>query len=162
MINMVVAYERNRGIGRGGALPWGHALKRDLKMYKELTRGGSVIMGRTTFESLGKPFTERENIVISRTHFVHDGVISVDSIAQALEVASKQPFIIGGGTIYELGLPYADRVYATEIDAQLEADTFFPELDERSWHEVSRVRNDTRQTGEPYTYDFVVYERNRA
>lgn len=158
MTNILVAYDQQRGIGANNKLLWGRSLPGDLEMFKQLTLGTSIIMGRKTFESIGRPLPKRENIVISRNPNLDiEGAICVNSLAAAISAASKEVFIIGGGQIYKEALPQTDTIYATEVHADFpEADTFFPDLPDE-WIEAYRVHN----TQDAYDYDFVQYKRNQ-
>ena len=110
-LSIVVAYDRQRGIGVGGALPWGRSLPADLAHFKQLTTGGSIIMGRTTFESIGsRPLPQRENIVISRTPTQVHGVLTAASLEAAVALSRYQPWIIGGGQLYRYALPYVTTI----------------------------------------------------
>jgi dihydrofolate reductase len=139
IISLVVAVSRNGVIGRAGGLPW--HLSSDLKMFKALTFGKPVIMGRKTWESLPrKPLPGRTNIVITRqSGFVADGANVVASIKAAISQAgsAEEIAVIGGGEIYHLFLPLADRIYLTEVDLEVDGDTFFPKLDRTLWTETS-------------------------
>lgn len=141
-LTIVVAMSSNRVIGRGNALPW--RLSDDLKWFKKNTLGKPVIMGRKTFESIGKALPERDNIVITRNvQFQHDEVtVSHDledavAIAEAfaLERQAREICIIGGGEIYRQALPLVQRLYVTEVAAEIEGDTFFPSLNREEWDE---------------------------
>jgi len=127
---IIVAYDTNRAIGRGGDLPWGRSLPADLVQFKRLTRGGNVIMGRKTFESIGShPLPERENIVISSRPTGVKGVLTAVNLPSALALSRYSTFIIGGAQVYSsaLEIPAIDTIYATEVDAAFsDADTFFP------------------------------------
>jgi dihydrofolate reductase len=129
-ISMIAAMGKNRELGKGNDLLW--KIPADLKRFKEVTKGHSIIMGRKTYESIGRPLPDRTNIVITRDrNWAADGVFPVVSMEEALELTRVKPgkeevFIIGGGQIYELGLPYADKLYLTLIDASKDADCFFP------------------------------------
>lgn len=162
MTNILVAYDQNRAIGANNDLPWGRSLPGDLEMFKKLTMGTSVIMGRKTFESLPpkfRPLPGRENIVLSRNPNLDiEGVICVNSLAAAISAASKEVFVIGGGQIYQEALPVTDTIYATEVQATFpEADTFFPAISDDEWLETYRVHN----TQDAHNYDFVQYKRNQ-
>lgn len=161
MTNILVAYDQNRAIGADNDLPWGRGLPGDLAMFKRLTLGTSVVMGRKTFESIGRPLPKRENIVISRNpHIDIAGVICVKSLASAIDVASNEVFVIGGAQIYKEALPVTDVVYATEVHAVFpEADTFFPDMDPEDWREASRIHNTSENSSDTYDYDFARYER---
>lgn len=158
-VSILVAYDRNRAIGHGNKLPW--HLPEDLKRFKALTMGHHIVMGRKTFESIGKPLPGRTNVVITRElGYLAEGSIVVDSLERALEVAKddSEIFILGGAQIFLQMLPFCDRIYATEIDAAFDADTYFPEFDTASWTETSREHR-ADDTGNPHPFDFVVYDR---
>ncbi len=139
-VEMVVAIARNGIIGRDGDMPW--RLSTDLKRFKSITFGCPVIMGRKTFQSIGKPLPGRSNIVVTRdAGFTADGVYSAASPVAALDLArerarsdgTERVFIIGGGEIYRQLLPLADRLHVTFVDAEPEGDTRFPQIDETNW-----------------------------
>lgn len=159
---IVVAYDKNRAIGRNGDLPWGRSLPADLAQFKRLTKGGDVIMGRKTFESIGsRPLPKRENIVISSRPTGVKGVLTAVNLESALALARYKTFIIGGARVYDdaLNTPEIDTIYATEVDAVFpDADTFFPEIDMTTWQEVSRVHHPV-DTENKYDFDFVIYRR---
>ncbi|MDO5344032.1 MAG: dihydrofolate reductase [Candidatus Saccharibacteria bacterium] len=161
-IAIITAYGRDRAIGQGGDLPWGRALPADLAHFKHLTSGGCVIMGRKTFESIGrKPLPNRENIVISSTPTGAPKVLTALNLASALALARYDTFIIGGAQVYAdaLTCPDVTTLYATEVDAEFpEADTFFPPLDMSQWHEVSRQHHPANDAN-AYAFDFVEYRR---
>lgn len=162
MTAIIVAYDTNLAIGKHGDLPWGRALPGDLAHFRQLTRGGSVIMGRRTFESIGKkPLPERENIVISSRPTGVEKVLTAMDLESALALARYPAFIIGGAQVYAAALkhPDIDTIYATEIDASFpDADTFFPELDMAVWQETSRVHH-SADAENKYDFDFVTYQR---
>lgn len=162
---IIVAYDTNRAIGRGGDLPWGRSLPADLAHFKRLTRGGDVIMGRKTFESIGRrPLPERENIVISSRPTGVKGVLTAVNLSSALALSRYPTFIIGGAQVYgdALGVPKIDTIYATEVDATSpDADTFFPELDMTVWEETDRVHRPADEAN-VYALDFVIYRRKAA
>lgn len=159
---IIVAYDKNRAIGRGGDLPWGRNLPADLTHFKQLTRGGNVIMGRKTFESIGsRPLPDRENIIISSRPTGVKGVLTAVNLESALALARYKTFIIGGAQVYSdaLKIPTIDTIYATEVDAVFsDTDTFFPEIDMTTWQEVSRVHHPA-DTENKYDFDFVTYRR---
>lgn len=159
---IIVAYDKNRAIGRGGDLPWGRNLPADLVHFKQLTRGGNVIMGRKTFESIGsRPLPDRENIIISSRPTGVKGVLTAVNLESALALARYKTFIIGGAQVYgdALKIPTIDTIYATEVDAAFsDTDTFFPEIDMTTWQEVSRVHHPA-DTENKYDFDFVTYRR---
>ncbi len=134
MVSIIVAMGRNRVIGRDNSLIW--HLPADLKHFKETTMGKPIIMGRKTFESVGKPLPGRTNIVVTRRKgYSAQGCLAAGSVEQALELVAGEPevFIAGGGEIYRQSLPLADRMYITIIDHDFEGDTFFPEFSRKIW-----------------------------
>lgn len=159
---IIVAYDKNRAIGRGGDLPWGRSLPADLAHFKQLTRGGDIIMGRKTFESIGShPLPDRENIVFSSRPTGVKGVLTAVNLESALALARYKTFIIGGARVYDdaLNTPEIDTIYATEVDATFsDADTFFPELDMTAWEETDRTHHPADEAN-AYAFDFVIYQR---
>jgi dihydrofolate reductase len=165
---MIWAMAENRVIGRNNKLPW--HLPNDLKYFKRLTTGKPVIMGRKTFDSIGKPLPNRSNIVITRdTSFQADGVKVTHTIDDALALAEAQclvsgndeVIVMGGAEIYRLGLPKAHRLYITFVHAEVPGDAYFPEFDLTAFSEVSR--EDFAADGpNPYDYSFCVFDRNRT
>jgi dihydrofolate reductase len=156
-VTLIVAYARNRVIGRDNRLPW--QLPGDLAYFKRCTLGHAVVMGRKTWESLSRPLPGRLNVVISRDkHYVASGAIVVPDIEAALAIKSStdEIFIIGGAQLYAAMLPHADCILATEINAEVAGDTFFPVLPVGFWREISRQKQSPENN---YDYDFVVYER---
>ena len=149
---IIVAYDKNRAIGRHGDLPWGRSLPADLAQFKNLTKGGNVIMGRKTFESIGsRPLPERENIVISSRPTGVKGVLTAVNLESALALARYKTFIIGGAQVY------SDALNAPEIDT-IYTDTFLPELDMTIWQEMSRTHHPADDDN-AYAFDFVTYRR---
>lgn len=164
---LIWAMARNRTIGRNNALPW--YLPEDLKYFKRVTLGKPVIMGRKTWESIGRALPGRTNIVISRdAGFQAEGVRVVQSLEQALALAEKislidgaeEAVVIGGAQIYALALPHADRLYLTQVHADVEGDAHFPPLDLAPWHVVGR-EDFAAQGSNPYDYSFLILERER-
>ena len=161
-IAIVVAYDKNRGIGTGGDLPWGRSLPADLAHFKELTTGGAVVMGRKTYESIGgRPLPNRKNIVLSTGEVV--GAIGAKNFAQALQLASEEPnqdiFVIGGERVFAEALPEVDTIYATEVDYSFsDADVFFPQINVNQWEEISRTSQKANEQNK-YSLDFVEYRR---
>lgn len=137
IISLVAAVDSKNGIGLNGKMPWGH-IKEDMEFFRGLTTGSTVIMGRVTFESLGnKPLPNRKNIVISSTanvayYFKYDNLFYESSLENALLrlLNEEQIFIIGGESIYEKAIDYADRIFLTHIDKDYHCDRFFPNVDE--------------------------------
>jgi dihydrofolate reductase len=166
-LSMIVAAAQNRVIGRDNALPW--YLPNDLKYFKQTTLGKPIIMGRKTYESIGKPLPGRTNIVITRqTDYQPDGVKVVHSVAEARDLAEsvclidgqEEAMIMGGAEIYTLALPDADRLYLTEVHADVDGDAYFPEYDKTEWQEISR-EDFSAEGPNPYNYSFVVYDKKR-
>lgn len=160
MITLVAALDRNRAIGRDGAMPW--HLSDDLKRFKALTLGKPVLMGRKTALAIGSPLPGRSNLVLTRAGVApFDGQIVVHSLDDAVAHAgASELMVIGGGEIYALALPRATRMHLTEIDtATSDADTFFPAFDPGQWREVAREQHpiDARHS---LAFDFVDYERS--
>lgn len=164
-ISLVVAVGENGVIGRGGALPW--RLSGDLKYFKRVTLGRPVIMGRKTYESIGKPLPGRTNIVVSRQQgFEAPGCLVCQSFEAALEAARREAValradeicVIGGAGLYDTALAGADRIYLTEVHLAPEGDTFFPKLDKAQWREIQR---DLQKAGDrdDGAYDFVILDR---
>lgn len=167
-IALIVAMARNRVIGKDNAMPW--HLPEDLKYFKRCTLGKPVIMGRNTFESIGRPLPQRSNIIVSRSPgYRVEGASVVASIDAALALAAEQlravdsdkdsdVMIIGGAQIYAQTLPSAQRLYLTEVQAEPEGDAFFPEFERQAWREVAREDHAACDKN-PYPYSFVVLER---
>jgi dihydrofolate reductase len=138
-ISIVAAVGRNGVIGRGGALPW--RLSDDLKRFRRITSGKPVIMGRKTYDSIGKPLPDRCNIVVSRTAVALAGAQVARSVEDALqraedarqELGAEEICVIGGADIFRAALPSADRIYLTEVDADTEGDVYFPPIDPSEW-----------------------------
>jgi dihydrofolate reductase len=137
MIIMIAAVAENNALGKNNELVW--HLPNDFKRFKSLTTGHHIIMGRKTFESFPKPLPNRTHVVITRQKEYHpEGCIVVDSIEKAIAICPKNEtlFIIGGGEIYNLGLPYADKLEITRVHHSFEADAFFPEINPDNWQEI--------------------------
>lgn len=160
MVTIVVAMGKNHGIGKENQLLW--HLPKDLKHFKELTSGHPIIMGRKTYESIGKPLPNRTNIVISRKQdWFQEGILIVGSIKEAVKFAQKideNVFIIGGGNIYEQTLDFTDRIEVTMVDATLEADTFFPKIDENIWIKTDEIHHE-KDEQHAFDFTFQTYER---
>lgn len=157
-VSVIAALARNRAIGIENRLPW--RLPEDLAHFKALTLSHPILMGRKTFESLGRPLPGRTNIVITRNSgYRRDGCLAADSIAAALALCrdADEVFFIGGAELYGQALPLADRLYLTEIQAEVEGDAWFPDYDRTQWREVSRDRRTDEAAG--LDYHFVVYDR---
>jgi len=158
MISLIVAHDKNRVIGYNNQMPW--HLPGDLQYFKETTMGKPLIMGRKTFESIGRPLPGRRNIVITRNkEYHHEGIEVASSLEEALKLAGneKEIMVIGGEQIFKLALPIADRLYITQIYHEFKGDTYFPEYGDE-WKIVSA--SEKYETKEGYTYQYLVYERN--
>ena len=164
IVSAIAALSRNRVIGKNNDLPW--RLPDDMRFFMETTKGHHVVMGRKNYDSLHekfKPLPQRTNIVITRQEdFKAPGCVILHAVEPALDIAREnnetECFIIGGAEIYKLAMPYTTRLYLTEIDAHIDGDTFFPEVDMKQWKEISRKHHpaDDRHA---YAFDIVVYDR---
>jgi len=163
-LSIIVAAAENGVIGRNNALPW--HLSEDLQHFKRLTLGKPILMGRKTFESIGRPLPGRTNIVISTNpDYQPDGVRVVGSLPDALALAesialidgAEELMVIGGAQIYAEALTRAQRLYLTRVHAEVEGDAFLPAIDWSQWHEIARERH-AAVPPNPYDYSFVVYE----
>ncbi len=165
MLSLIVAAAENGIIGRANQLPW--HLPADLKHFRALTIGKPIVMGRRTFESIGKPLPGRFNIVISRQTGLDLGDVSVaGTVKEALRIGREaaaadgvdEILVIGGAEIYQQALPRADRIYLTEVHAEVAGDTYFPTVDWSQWREIERERQGSDDAGQP-AYSFVVFDR---
>lgn len=162
MLSLIVAASENNVIGRAGGMPW--RLPADLKHFKRTTMGKPLIMGRRTFETIGRALPGRRNIVVTRRGGIDaEGIETASDLDAALARAGDGPeiMLMGGGTLYRAALERADRIYLTRIHARIEGDTFFPELSERDWRTVSCEK---RPADEKNAHDmsFIVLERIRS
>jgi dihydrofolate reductase len=160
-VSLIVAVSGNGVIGRDGGLPW--RLSADLKHFKGTTMGHHLIIGRRTWDEVGKPLPGRTMVVVTRSRDLQaEGATIVHSLDEALEVARNddEPFIGGGAHIYRMALEndVVDRVYLTRVHAEIEGDTFFPDLDVDEWELVSEERHEGDEKNE-FPYSFLVYER---
>jgi dihydrofolate reductase len=158
-ITLVAAVAKNGVIGRDGDLPW--RLPDDLKAFKRLTLGKPVVMGRKTWESIGRPLPGRHNVVMTRSEgFAAPGASVVSSVQQALELLTdhEEIMVIGGGAIYRQFLGRASRIYLTEVDAEVDGDVTFPELDAAEWEETSREHH---PADERHAYGFTLVRLDR-
>lgn len=163
---LIVAQARNRVIGDQNRLPW--YLPEDLRYFKQVTLGKPVIMGRKTYESIGKPLPGRTNIVITRDpSWQAEGVKLASSLDDAVEIAraqaevdgAEEAVVMGGAQIYAQSLGLVDRLYLTEVEAEPEGDAFFPQIDFTHWVELGRESFPAGDTPGRYAYSFVVYDR---
>ncbi|MGI8978746.1 MAG: dihydrofolate reductase [Pirellulaceae bacterium] len=172
-LSIIVAMDRNRVIGRGGTLPW--RLSADLKRFKALTMGHHLIMGRKTFESIGRALPGRTSIVITHNEglvlkdklalgqMAGEGIIIQSSLVRAIKLAASdsEVFVIGGAQIYALALPRADRLYVTHVEAEVEGDTFFPSHDWNEWRQVEETDH-AADTKNEFPHHFCIYDRITA
>lgn len=162
-VSIIVAKAANNAIGINNGLPW--HLPSDLRHFKRTTLGHHVIMGRKTFESLGKPLPGRVHFVISRNtgYSVPEGHFVFPSIEAALKAAEskqlKNVFILGGAEIYRQALPFVDEMIITEVHASPVADAYFPNFDEEEWEETDRKKINKDETNDEYSLDFVTYKK---
>ncbi|WP_026906511.1 dihydrofolate reductase [Paucisalibacillus globulus] len=161
MISLLFAMDRNRVIGANNDLPW--HLPNDLKFFKEMTTGNTIIMGRKTFDSIGRALPNRRNVVLSRKEIeLPSGVELIHEVDTILNWNKQYPdeelFVIGGGGVFEQILPHADRMYITLIDEEFEGDVFFPDFSLEYWKEVSREKGIENEKN-PYDYYFSQYNR---
>ena len=159
MISIIVAASTNNVIGVQGELPW--KISDDLKRFKELTMGKPIVMGRLTWESIGRPLPGRQNIVITRQpDFSADGCDVVASPVAALDAAgdAEEIMIIGGGQIYDLFLPKAGRLHFTRVHTEIEGDAFFPAIDANSW-ELVDIEAFAASEANEFAFEFRTYER---
>ena len=156
-LTIVVAVDAQHGMGVDNKLPW--HLPEDLAHFKRLTTGHPIIMGRKTFDSIGRPLPNRRNIVVTRNaDWRHDGVDAVTSLADAIALAGEQDAcIIGGAQIFKESMHLADRLEITEIDHTFNCDTFFPPLPPGEWIETAREKHHSDANG--YDYSFVTYSK---
>jgi len=157
-ISITVAMDKNGLIGKNNALPW--CLPEDLSYFRRITLGKIIVMGRKTFESIGKPLDERENVILTRDkNYYADECIVVNSFEEVINrYKEEEIFVIGGSEIYRQFLPIARRLYITKIEYEFQGDTFFPTIDYSQWKEISRKKG-IRNMDNPYNYYFYVYER---
>lgn len=161
-VSLVAAMSENRVIGKGGGLPW--HLPDDMRHFKRLTVDHTVIMGRKTFEEIRHPLDNRRNVVISRKpDFRPHGVTVVPSLREgiALGATEEEVFVIGGGEIYRLALPLADRIYLTLVHAEVEGDTFFPPFEAGEWALVAEEHH-PRDERHAHAFSIRTYHRLRT
>jgi dihydrofolate reductase len=161
-LSLIVAAAKNGVIGRNNQLPW--HLPQDLKYFKSVTLGKPIIMGRKTFESIGRPLPGRTNIVVSRQDdWRFDGVLSAKNVSEAINIAHEKNYnaeeimVIGGAEIYRHALPLANKIYLTRINENVEGDAYFAELPSDEWKLISETAGDTEAK---ISHSFLVFERN--
>ena len=161
-IALIAAVARNGVIGLHGRLPW--RLPDDLKRFRALTTGHAIVMGRKTWDSIGRPLPERQNIVVTRRRdFAAPGAVVAHSLPEAIGLATLPPpvFVIGGEAIYRDTLPLADLLFLTEIDREFDGDARFPDFDRAQWR--ATARESRRLDGDAgFAYDFASYSRQRT
>lgn len=157
MISLIVAMSKNRAIGFENKMPW--HLPADLAYFKKVTTGHAIVMGRKTFQSIGRPLPNRTNLILTRDHsFRAEGCQLIHDIEEVLEKAKKEDlFVIGGAEIYQQFLPYAEKIYSTQILEDFHGDTFFPQLTEE-WQLVSTEKHGQDEKNR-YKYEFQIYTK---
>ncbi len=164
-LSLICAMDENLVIGRNNSLPW--HLPEDLKYFKKTTMGNSIIMGRKTYESIGKPLRGRTNIIVSRNRdYEVENARVVNSLSEAIELAeniafidgSLEAFVIGGAELFEEALTLVNRLHLTMVHAEVDGDTWFPEFDLSEWSEVSREYYEADEAN-PYDYSICVLQR---
>lgn len=161
MVSLIVAMSDNGVIGRGGTLPW--HLPKDLKHFKNVTRGGTLLMGRKTWDSIGRPLPRRRSLVLSHNpDFTAPGAEAFTDLDAALDAASSEPelFVIGGAALYALTLPLADRLYLTRVHAQVDGDVFMPPVDLEVW-ELVEQRTHAADGRHAFPFTFETWRRRQ-
>ncbi|MBI3632586.1 MAG: dihydrofolate reductase [Candidatus Vogelbacteria bacterium] len=165
MISLIVAKDKNGVIGKAGSIPW--KVPAYVAFFKKMTMGHPVIMGKKTFESIGRALPGRTNIVVTTDlSWQFPGCITSSSVKEAISrweqlARADEVFVIGGGRVYAEAISFADRLYVTEINTEVEGgDTFFPVIDLTVWHEISREDYKADEKNQ-YDYNFVIYERSK-
>lgn len=165
--SLIAAMDRKRTIGSEGEMPW--HLPADLAYFRRRTWGKPIVMGRKTYESIGRPLPGRDNIILTRDRdFKAEGCLVVHSVDELLRLQEKdlasnadEVMVIGGGEIYRLLMPMADKMYITRIDAEFEGDTFFPEWDEHDWELIEQFKGSTDDKN-VYPHQFLIYKRKNT
>ena len=159
MLSLIVALSENYVIGREGQLPW--HLSADLKRFKKLTMGHHIVMGRKTYDSIGRQLPGRTSVVLTRqTDWSVEGVLTATDLETALELAGddEEVFIIGGSQIYQLALPLVERLYVTRVQASVSGDTYFPEITSEQW-QLEQTDSFSADEKNDHDYSFLVYSR---
>ncbi|MCA1030387.1 dihydrofolate reductase [Bacillus timonensis] len=160
MISLIVAMDQNNLIGQDNDLPW--KLPADLAYFKKITMGKSIVMGRKTYNSIGRPLPGRHNIVLTKTHdmnvFGCEVMHSVDEVLHHSEQLGNEVFIIGGAEIFNQFLPFTDKLYITHIEERFSGDTYFPKVNMEEWELISREKG-PKDNKNPYDYFFAVYRK---
>ncbi len=164
-LSLICAMDENMVIGRNNRLPW--HLPEDLKYFKRTTMGKCIIMGRKTYESIGRPLPGRTNIIVTRSRdYDVENARVVDSFGDAIELVenialidgSDEAFVIGGAELYKHALPFVERMHLTMVHAEIQGDTYFPEFEVAEWEQVSKVYFEADEFN-PYPYSICVFER---
>lgn len=142
IVSLIVAMDNSRGIGKDNTLPW--HISSDLRRFKRVTMGHHLIMGRLTYESIGRPLPGRTNVVVTRNQsYLAEGCLVLHSLSKALQQVESQGeeevFVIGGGQVFEQVIDVADRIYLTEVDTEVDADVYFPQFIETQWSELVTI-----------------------
>ena len=161
MLSIIVAKAKNNVIGKNNKLLW--KLPEDFKRFNELTTGHTIIMGRKTFESLGKPLPERKHIVFSQNPDFKVDDENVEIVHSMLQIQQyiqdkNENFVIGGAMIYNLLMPYVTKMYVTQIEKDFDGDSFFPKINENIWRETERIKGEKNEDND-FDYEFLTYER---
>lgn len=159
MISLIVAMDKERCIGKNGSLPW--HLRADLQRLKDITTGNAIIMGRATFESIGKALPNRQNIVLtSDKNFSFPGVEVANSLQEAFGLVEdgREAIVFGGASVYEAALPQVDKMYVTQVDAVVGGDKFFPEISLKDWS-VGKAGSSAADSENDFACEFFIYKR---
>ena len=161
MLSIIVAKAKNNVIGKDNQLIW--HLPEDLKRFKELTTGHTIIMGRKTFQALGRVLPERKHIIFSQNPDFKVDDPNVEIVHSMLQIQEyiendEENFVIGGAMIYNLLMPYVTKMYVTQIDKEFEGDAFFPRIDEEKWKEIERIPG-IKDEENSFNYEFITYEK---
>ncbi|WP_062356595.1 dihydrofolate reductase [Bacillus kwashiorkori] len=160
MISYIFAMDENRVIGHNGTLPW--RLSEDLRYFKKITMGHPIVMGRKTFQSIGRPLPGRENIILTRDkHFFHEGITifhSVEDLFTYIKNMNQEIFVIGGAELFNLFMPEVTKLYVTLIHHSFPGDVYFPEFSLSDWREIARQKG-KKDDKNPFDYEFIIYEK---
>lgn len=158
LISAIVALSENRAIGKNNQLPW--HLPADLKHFKQITMGKAILMGRKTYQSIGRALPGRINIILtSDKNFQAENCVIIHSIEQALQITQDELCVIGGAEIYQQMLPYIQRIYMTVVHHVVDGDTYFPELNPAEWKEIEKTDHEADEKNN-YAYRFLLLERS--
>ena len=158
-VSAIVAIAENHAIGKDNKLLW--HLPNDLKHFKTITSGHTVIMGRKTYDSVGRPLPNRRNIIVTRQNLAIEGCEVVNSVEDALALCADEDevFIVGGAEIYKLAMPLTDKIYLTIVHQNFDGDTYFPEIKANEWRETEREDHQPDNKN-PLPYSFITFERS--